>query len=126
MRRAVETCPGERREESMTNPALRTFDDTTFDAEVLGAPGPVLVEFGAAWCGPCKALAPIVEKIATERAGRLAVGVVDVDESPSVATRFGVRGVPTLIVFAGGKEVARQVGVTSHAKLGQIVDRATG
>ena len=112
----------------MTKPApraLRTFDDATFDAEVLAAPRPVLVEFGATWCASCKALAPIVHKIAEERTGRVDVGVVDLDEAPSVAARLGIRGVPTLVVFAGGKEVARHVGLTSHARLAQIVDDAT-
>jgi thioredoxin 1 len=110
----------------MANPRIREFDDATFDAEVLAASRPVLVEIGATWCGPCKALAPILGKIAEERAGQLTVGLVDIDESPAVAARFGIRGVPTLLVFAGGREVARQVGVTSHARLRQILDDATG
>lgn len=108
----------------MTKSAMRTFDDATFDAGVLASPRPVLVEFGAAWCGPCKALAPVVGKLAEERAGRIDVGVVDVDEAPGVAARLGIRGVPTLVVFVGGREVARHVGLTSHARLTQLVDRA--
>lgn len=108
----------------MTNATLPTFDDTTFDAEVLAAAGPVLVEFGATWCGPCKALAPILKKVAGERAGRLAVGVVDIDESPAAARRFGIRAVPTLVVFAHGREVSRHVGLANHAKLSQIIDEA--
>jgi thioredoxin 1 len=124
MRRPVDTC---RYEETrpMTTQTLRTFDETTFDRDVLAAPRPVLVEFGGAWCGPCKALAPVVARLGEERAGRLEVGCVDVDDSPSLATRLGVRGVPTVIVFSAGKEVARHVGLTSHAKLAELVDRAT-
>jgi thioredoxin 1 len=107
----------------MTKESIRTFDEATFDREVLAAPLPVLVEFGATWCGPCKALAPIVHKIAEGRVGRLEVGAIDIDDSPSVATRLGIRGVPTLVLFAGGREVARHVGLTSHAKLAELVDR---
>jgi len=109
----------------MTRSKMQAFDDTTFDAKVLASPRPVLVEFGATWCGPCKALAPIVHKLAEERAGEIEVGSVDVDDAPSVATRFGIRGVPTLVVFSGGREVARQVGLTSHAKLARMVDGVT-
>ena len=110
----------------MTNASLPTFDDTTFEAEVLAAAGPVFVEFGATWCGPCKALTPILKKVAAERAGRLAVGVIDIDESPAAARRFGIRAVPTLVVFAHGREVSRHVGLASHAKLSQIIDEAPG
>jgi thioredoxin 1 len=100
----------------------RSFDEASFDREVLAAVKPVLVEFGATWCGPCRALAPVVASLAQERAETLDVGEVDVDASPGLATRFGVRGVPTLIVFVSGKERARHVGVTSRAKLGEMID----
>jgi thioredoxin 1 len=109
----------------MTKSTMRELDETTFDAEVLASPRPVLVEFGATWCAPCKAFAPIIDRLAGERAGRLDVGMVDVDESPAIATRFGIRGVPTVVVFSGGKVVARHVGLTSLAKLAEIVDGAT-
>jgi thioredoxin 1 len=101
---------------------VRSFDEASFDREVLGAAKTVLVEFGATWCGPCRALAPVVQALAEERAESLEVGEVDVDASPSLATRFGVRGVPTLLVFEGGKERARHVGVTSRAKLAEMID----
>ena len=106
----------------MAKREIRTFDDTSFDREVLGSSKPVLVEFGATWCPPCRALAPIVHAIAEERTGRLEVGEVNVDDSPSLAARFGVRGVPTLVVFAGGKECARHVGVASRARIAEMLD----
>ena len=101
---------------------LLALDDANFDGEVLQAGVPVTVEFGATWCGPCRALAPVVRALATERTGQLEVGEVDVDESPSIAARFKVRSVPTILVFAGGKERARHVGLTSRAKLAELVD----
>jgi thioredoxin 1 len=106
----------------MTKEEIRTFDEAGFDREVLGSAKPVLVEFGATWCPPCRALAPLVHALAEERAGTLEVGEVNVDDSPSLAARFGVRGVPTLVVFAGGKERARHVGLASRAKLVAMLD----
>jgi thioredoxin 1 len=91
--------------------------DTNFDKEVLQATETVLVDFGATWCGPCKVLAPIVEKIADETAGKYRVGKLDIDEAPEVTKRYGVRGVPTVIVFKGGQKVAQHVGVTSKENL---------
>jgi thioredoxin 1 len=84
-----------------------------FDAEVLAAPVPVLVDFTARWCSPCRALEPILEQVAREGRGRRLVVAVDGEESPDLATRFGVRGFPTLLVFSAGKEVARRVGLCS-------------
>jgi thioredoxin 1 len=91
--------------------------DTNFDKEVLQSTETVLVDFGATWCGPCKVLAPIVEKIADETAGKYRVGKLDIDEAPEVTKRYGVRGVPTVIVFKGGQKVAQHVGVTSKENL---------
>jgi thioredoxin 1 len=96
-----------------------TLDDSTFDAEVLhsDSPLPILVDFGAAWCGPCKALRPIVERLAESQAGRLRVAEVDIDEAPGVARRLGIRGAPTVVVFRGGKETGRQLGTTTRERL---------
>ena len=96
---------------------LETVDDATFDDEVLRSPEPVLVEFGGKWCGPCKALAPILASVATEMKGRCRVVAVDVDDSPKLAQRYGVRGVPTVVAFAGGAPRGQIVGLTSRQKL---------
>jgi thioredoxin 1 len=100
-------------------------NDSTFEAEVLRAEGPVLVEFGAAWCPPCKALAPIVAKVAEEKAGKVKVVLVDADESPETAKRCGVRGVPTLVVFRGGEKRGQHVGLTTREKVVELVEGAS-
>jgi len=94
-----------------------TADDGSFDREVLQSDVPVLVDFGGKWCGPCKVLAPIVEKIAAENSGKLKVVTVDVDDSPEVARRYGIRGVPTVAVFKAGKESGKILGLTSRERL---------
>jgi thioredoxin 1 len=108
---------------SLPKTNVLTIDDETFDQEVLGAHEPVLVDFTATWCGPCKMLAPIVERIADENAGRIKVGKIDIDESPNVAARLGIRGAPTLVVFKHGKEAARHVGATSKEKILALLER---
>jgi thioredoxin 1 len=99
-------------------------DEDNFDREVMEADRPVLVDFGGAWCGPCKQLAPIVEKLATDHAEKVKVVTVDVDDSPKIAQRFGVRGVPTVIAIAGGKERGRHVGLTNKETLLALVKDA--
>ncbi|HEX7091552.1 MAG TPA: thioredoxin TrxC [Longimicrobiales bacterium] len=89
-----------------------SLDRVVADAEV-----PVLVDFYADWCAPCKMMAPVLDEVARERAGDLLVGKLDTDRSPAVSERFGIRGIPTLILFRGGKEVARQTGALPKAKL---------
>ncbi len=88
--------------------------DSTFDQEVLKAGTPVLVDFWAEWCGPCKALAPKLEEIAQEFSGKVKIVKVNVDENPDAPNKFGVRGIPTLILFKAGKEVEQIVG--NHPK----------
>ena len=89
---------------------VTTLTDTTFDEEVRAETAPVLVDFTAAWCPPCKAIAPILDELADEYAGSLRIVKVDVDENPSVAMRFGIRSMPTLVVLRDGVEVKRLVG----------------
>jgi thioredoxin 1 len=91
--------------------------DASFADDVLASPTPVLVDFWAAWCGPCKMIAPVLEEIATEKAGALTVAKVDVDANPSTARDFQVVSIPTLILFKGGKPVKRIVGAKGKAAL---------
>lgn len=91
--------------------------DTEFDKEVLQADGPVMVDFWAEWCGPCKALSPIVDEVANEMAGKIKVVKVNIDESPNAPTKYGVRGIPTLMVFEGGELKETKVGGMSKAQL---------
>jgi thioredoxin 1 len=103
--------------------SVTEVDDTSFDEEVLTAEVPVLVEFGARWCGPCRALTPIVERLATENAGRFKVVTVDTDDSPRIAERYGIRGVPTLLVFRNGEKTATHLGTASKQKLLELLAR---
>lgn len=101
---------------------LTAFTDATFSVEVKESPTPVLVDFGAEWCGPCRALAPIVEELAKEYGARLKVGTVDIDHSRQVAAEFGIMSVPTLIFFKDGKVVDKVVGLRPKAELRSKID----
>ena len=96
--------------------------DATFEKEVLGAKQPALVDFWAAWCGPCRMIAPTVEELAEEYDGRLLVAKMDVDANPSTPGRLGIRGIPTLILFKNGEEVERLVGVRPKAALVEAIE----
>ena len=91
--------------------------EETFEQEVLKATIPVLVDFWAAWCGPCKMIAPIVEELATEYEGKLKIGKVDVDNHQKIAMQYGIRSIPTLLVFKGGKVVEQIVGAAPKKTL---------
>lgn len=96
-------------------------DDNNFEAEVLQSETPVLVDFGAEWCGPCQRQLPIVEKFATENLDKIKVCKVDIDDAPNVASKLGIRGVPTLMLFNDGKSVGSKVGLTSLAEISNFV-----
>lgn len=95
--------------------------DATFDAEVLNSDVPVLVDFWAEWCGPCKMIAPVLDEIAEEYAGKLKIAKVDVDANPEIPPKFGIRGIPTLIVFKGGNAEATKVGALSKSQLNEFI-----
>lgn len=94
-----------------------TLSDTTFDEEINGATEPVLVDFWAEWCGPCKMIAPILDEIARENDGRIRIAKLNVDDAPAVARRFEVMSIPTMILFKDGEAVKRVVGAKPKAAL---------
>ena len=98
----------------MASPDVVTLQDSTFDQEVLKSELPVLVDFWAVWCGPCKAIAPAVEDLAKRYKGKLKVGKMDVDEHQQVPQAFGIRSIPTLLIFKGGKVVGTVVGADKN------------
>lgn len=98
--------------------------DASFDQDVLSADVPVIVDFWAEWCGPCKMIAPILDEVAREYEGRLKVCKVDVDANPEIPPKFGIRGIPTLILFKNGSAEATKVGALSKTQLVEFVEEA--
>ena len=99
----------------------KAVTDADFETEVLNSDIPVLVDFWATWCGPCKMVAPVLEEIAKEKAGKLKIAKVDVDENPEVAAKYGVRGIPTLLLIKNGNVVMTKVGALSKHQLDQAL-----
>jgi thioredoxin 1 len=97
--------------------------DATFEQEVLKSGTPVLVDFWATWCGPCKMIAPIVEELAVEFAGKIKFGKVDVDSNQQIAMQFGIRSIPTLLIFKGGRVVDQLVGAVPKNKLVDLLNK---
>jgi len=98
--------------------------DAELERVVAESTVPVLVDFYADWCGPCKVMAPVLDELAAARAGRVLVTKLDTDRNPTMAVRHAIRGIPTLIVFVGGREFAREVGAVPRSRLDALVDRA--
>jgi len=108
----------------MAQPNVHLFHDKNFATEVLGSKEPVLVDFTAEWCPPCKRFSPVVDELARDTEGRLKVGKLDIDSAPETAARFAIRGAPTVILFRDGREVARHVGATNKQRLLALVQDA--
>ena len=97
--------------------------DAEFDTKVLKSSEPVLVDFWAEWCGPCKMIAPFLDQLAADKAGKLTVAKVNIDENPQTPRKYGVRGIPTMILFKGGQLAATKVGAMSKAQLTAFLDQ---
>jgi thioredoxin 1 len=104
------------------NDTIKHVSDSTFDREVLEAPIPVLVDYWAEWCGPCKMIAPALDASAAAYSGRLTIAKLNVDENQSIAAKYHVRGIPTLMIFKNGEVAATKVGAVSKAQLAAFID----
>jgi thioredoxin 1 len=106
----------------MSSDLIKHITDASFDADVLQSAQPVLVDYWAEWCGPCKMIAPILDEVAKDYTGRLNVAKMNVDQNRDVPAKFGIRGIPTLMIFKGGQLAATKVGALSKAQLLAFVD----
>ncbi|MBN2645838.1 MAG: thioredoxin [Desulfuromonadaceae bacterium] len=108
----------------MASDKVHQFTDDNFESEVLQASQPVLVDFWATWCAPCKAILPVIDEMAEAFDGQVKIGKVNVDENPATPGQFGVRGIPTLILFKGGKVVDQLVGAVPKSQLEEFIKKA--
>ena len=106
----------------MSNELIKHVSDASFDADVLQSAQPVLVDYWAEWCGPCKMIAPILDEVATSYDGRVTVAKMNVDQNRDVPAKFGIRGIPTLMIFKSGQLAATKVGALSKAQLTAFID----
>jgi thioredoxin 1 len=105
---------------------VHEFTDNNFDAEVVQASEPVLVDFWAPWCAPCRQIAPLIEQLAGENAGAVKIGKVNIDENPQCAQEYGISSIPTLLIFKAGEVVERMVGGRPKSQLQQVLDTVKG
>lgn len=105
----------------MSNGIVYVTDDT-FEQEVLKADGPVLVDYWAEWCGPCKMIGPVLEEVAKDYAGRIKIAKLNIDENPATPPKYGIRGIPTLMLFKNGNVEATKVGALSKSQLSAFID----
>jgi thioredoxin 1 len=106
----------------MSSELIKHISDASFDADVIQADKPVLVDYWAEWCGPCKMIAPILDEVSKDYDGRLQIAKMNVDENREVPAKFGIRGIPTLMLFKGGQLSATKVGALSKAQLTAFLD----
>src|ERR1700761_8908660 len=104
--------------------AVGKVSDATFESEVLKASGPVVVDFWAEWCGPCKQIAPVLEELSSSLGSKVKIVKLNVDESPSIATKYGIQSIPTLMIFKNGEMTSRQVGSAPKQRLEQWINAA--
>ena len=107
----------------MANELIKHTTDATFEADVLKSSKPVLVDYWAEWCGPCKMIAPILDEVATSYDGKLQIAKMNVDENRDIPAKFGIRGIPTLMLFKDGELAATKVGALSKAQLTAFIDQ---
>lgn len=102
--------------------AINHVSDASFDEDVLGADGPVLVDFWAAWCGPCKMIAPVLDELSKEYDGKIKICKMDVDSNKETPSKFGIRGIPTLMIFKNGNAEGTKVGALSRPQLKEFIE----
>ncbi|MDX8401574.1 MAG: thioredoxin TrxA [Mariprofundaceae bacterium] len=110
----------------MASDLIINVTDESFDNDVLKASGPVLVDFWAPWCGPCKQIAPILDEVAAEKQGQLTIAKINIDDNPNTPGKYGVRGIPTLMLFKDGNVQGTKVGAVGKAKLIEFIDEHLG
>ncbi len=110
----------------MSSDLIIHVSDESFDADVLKASGPVVVDFWAPWCGPCKQIAPILDEVATEKQGEVTIAKINIDDNPNTPGKYGVRGIPTMMLFNDGNVQGTKVGAVNKAKLTEFIDEHLG